>query len=59
MGSKNTIKFIRKRPRTLMQREFNKHTGEFDCVMREGGRVIKREPLPSRNDIESQKKTNH
>ena len=47
---KNMIKFLRKRPKTLLQRELNRRTGEYDCVTREGGRIIKREPLPERDE---------
>lgn len=39
----------------MYQREFNKDTGEFDCVYRESGVIIRREPLPERENDPNRK----
>lgn len=40
--NKNAIIIRNKKKLRVVQREFNKATGEFDCVFREGGYVTKR-----------------
>ncbi len=38
----------------LVQREFNKKLGEYDCVWREGGAIQKRTPLPGTSLMDSE-----
>ncbi len=40
--NKNAIVIKKKRKLKVVQREFNKKSGEYDCVFREGGYVTKR-----------------
>lgn len=40
--NKNAIVIRRKKKLRVVQREFNKKSGEYDCVFREGGYVTKR-----------------